>query len=111
MMPLQLPSSTEVPVLEDLIGPAQEEKPPEAPAEPAPVPPTEAPAAEPTALPEEVIAAEVASSPVMEAPPIHAAITIRGWFHDTFNNLIATGRVRERDAEAYLQDLLHRLGF
>jgi hypothetical protein len=92
---------TEPPVLTDLIGP-----------------PTEAPsAAEPIAgepsLPEDVIAAEappVAPSPVLETPVIHADSTIRGWFSDVFSNLIATGRVREREAEVYLQDLLKRLG-
>lgn len=61
-------------------------------------------------------AAEVAeppvstASPVAEAAPIHYAATIRTWFNDTFANLVASGRVREREAHAALLDLLHRLG-
>ena len=92
---LQANLSAEPPVLTELVGP-----------------PTEAPsAAEPVAvLPEDVLAAPVVASPVRETPVIHAEATIRGWFSDVFNNFIATGRVREREAEAYLQDLLRRLG-
>ena len=73
-------------------------------------PPEPAPSApEPQAV--DASAAVVVASPVPLAAPAHAEATVRGWFVDTFNNLIATGRVREREAQAFLQDLLKRLGF
>jgi len=50
------------------------------------------------------------ASPTLAAMPPHAEITIKAWFVDTFTNLVATGRLREREVEALLQDLLLRLG-
>jgi hypothetical protein len=63
------------------------------------LPPVEPP---PASVPE--------ASPTLAAMPSHAAPTIKSWFSDIFANLVATGRVREHEAEAFLQDLLKRLG-
>jgi hypothetical protein len=53
------------------------------------------------------------TEPVASASPpsmaVHAEATIKAWFADTFTNMIATGRIREREVEALLQDLLRRL--
>ncbi len=100
--------------------PEQQAKAPVAPPAEPPLPPE--PAAEPPPQSAEAGLVAVASSdlpplqepvssasPVAPAAPVHAETTIRGWFNDTFANLIATGRVRDRDAEASLQDLLNRL--
>lgn len=75
----------------------------------------ELPLEEPLSLPEDtlvtlVVDPLVVASPVPEAMPPHAEITIRGWFADTFNSLVASGSVRERTSESALQDLLKRLG-
>ena len=95
------------------LGPSEAEPPMELPAEPTlPPPSTEAEAgliaaatSEPPPSPEPVSSA----SPVHPAAPPHVEVTIRAWFIDTFANLVATGRIREREVEMYLQDLLHRL--
>lgn len=62
--------------------------------------PTSAPASEPV-LP--------VASPVLPLLPIHADTTIRGWFADYSNQLIAGGMPAPR-VENMLQDLLRRLG-
>ena len=81
-------------------------------AEGAPAISTEAPPSPPEPTPS--APTQEALIPVPSRPPAapaHAESTIKGWFADTFNNLVATGRIREREAEAFLQDLLKRLGF
>jgi hypothetical protein len=72
------------------------------------LPPSPEPVASVPSLPE---APPVAvASPVAPAAPPAAEATIRSWAADTFTNLVATGRLREREAEAFVQDLLKRLG-
>lgn len=53
----------------------------------------------------------VIASPTLPPLPASTSATIRSWAADTFNNLVATGRMREREAESAVQDLLRRLGF